>query len=292
MTSKNDYERLKTVKKVGITTLLINILLAIFKIFSGIIAHSSAMIADGIDTATDIIGTLAVMIGVKFSSKSADKEHPYGHEKIESAVTVFLSIMLFFTAMTVVFKAIQIIISGEIEIPGKLAIIAAIVSIITKESMYWYTIKAAQKVNSTALKADAWHHRSDAFSSIGVFAGVGGALLGFPIFDPIASIIACIFILKVSFKIFLQSYNQLIDKFAGDEIDRQIRATISLVDGVRNIDDLKTRMHGSKIYVDVEIAVDSENTVKQGHIIAENVHNIIENNIDNVKHCMVHVNPF
>ena len=249
------------------------------------------MIADGVHSLSDVFSTIGVIIGLKLSSKKADKEHPYGHEKFESLTSVFLGIMLLLVSLGIGFSGIKNLVYGKYSIPGSLAIFAAVISIISKEAMYWYTLKYAKKINSTSLKADAWHHRSDSFSSIGALIGIIGARMGFPMLDPAMALLISIIIIKVSYDILKQSINQLMDTSVGDDAIKKMNAAIHSIDGVKNIDNLKTRLHASKIYVDVEISVESDISVEEGHKIAMNVHNIIEKNKD-VKHCMVHVNPF
>lgn len=284
-------KRLKIGYKVSIVTIIGNIILSIIKIAIGIIAHSKAMIADGVHSISDVFTTIGVIIGLKLSSKKADKEHPYGHEKLESLTSVFLGIALLLVSLWIGFSGIKNLIYDNYVIPGRLAIFAAILSIVSKEAMYWYTLKYAKKINSTSLKADAWHHRSDSFSSIGALIGIIGARMGFPMLDSAVAIVIGIIIIKVSYDILKQSINQLIDTSVSDDIIKEMKKEISSISGVKNIDNLKTRLHANKIYVDVEISVESEISVEEGHNIAKNVHNIIEENKD-VKHCMVHVNPF
>lgn len=283
--------RLAVSNRVGAISVALNCLLAAVKIFAGIVAHSHAMIADGVHTISDVVSTAAVMIGMVFSTKPDDKDHPYGHEKIEAEVGKLLSMALMATGIGVGWASVNTIINGSYTKPGVLAAIAAVLSIIVKEWMYHYTVRAAKKINSPAMKADAWHHRSDALSSIGTLVGITGAMLGLPILDPLAGLIVCVMIMKVSFSIYVQSLNQLIDKAADDAYVASIRKVIEGIDGVEAIDDIKTRMHGAKYFVDVEIGVDSDITVRQGHDIAQKVHDAIEEKVDSVKHCMVHVNP-
>lgn len=288
----NGKDRMDVVNDVGMKTLIANVILSVVKIIAGFVAQSSAMIADGVHTISDVISTVAVMIGVKFSEKEADEGHPYGHERIESVVTVLLSLMLSFTGFGIAFSGIKTIVYREFTTPGALALAAAFASIVVKELMYRYTLKAAEKINSTALKADAWHHRSDAFSSIGTLVGIGGAMLGLQILDPIAGIIVSVLIIRVGFEILMQGLNQLVDRAADGDTIKNIEKNIESVKGVLRVDDVKTRLHGSRLYVDVEISVDSSMTVGEGHSIAETVHKNIEKTIPDVKHCMVHVNPY
>lgn len=277
--------------KVSKTTIIGNILLSIIKILIGFFSKSNAMVADGIHSFSDVISTIGVIIGLKLSNKPADKEHPYGHERIESLVSLLLSIMLFLVALGIGMSGASDILNKTFTIPSMLAIFAALLSILAKEWMYFYTMKYAKLIDSASLKADAWHHRSDSLSSLGALMGIIGARIGFPILDPLASLIICILILKVSYEIAKQSISQLVDESAKDDTITEIISKINSIDDVRKIDSVKTRLHSTKIYVDVEISVDSFLTVEEGHDIAIKVHNLIEEN-RKIKHCMVHVNPF
>nr|MCR4718857.1 cation diffusion facilitator family transporter [Bacillota bacterium] len=180
---------------------------------------------------------------------------------------------------------------SQIIIPGAFALIAAIVSIVVKELMFRYTASAAKKISSGALMADAWHHRSDALSSIGSFAGILGAKIGFPALDPLASVVICVFVLKAAVEIFIDAAGKMTDRAASAETVQKIRDITLLQDGVTEIDDLKTRKFGDKIYIDLEISVDGNMPLFEAHAIAERVHDSIEENVPFVKHCMVHVNP-
>lgn len=292
-TEKNSSGDSKLAMHVSTVSILVNLGLSIFKLLAGLLAHSGAMISDAVHSASDVFSTIIVMVGVSVSGKKSDKEHPYGHERLECIASLLLAIVLFATGAGIGISGVEKIISGNntIAIPGLLALIAAIVSIAVKEWMYWYTRAAAKKINSGALMADAWHHRSDALSSIGSFVGIFGARLGFPIFDPIASVVICLFIIKAAWDIFVDTINKMIDKSCDDQIISQMRNTISSQSGVINIDLINTRMFGSKVYVDVEISADENLPLKQAHTIAENVHHAIEKDFPQVKHCMVHVNP-
>jgi len=273
-------------------TVIINIILAIAKIFAGVLGSSNAMIADGVHTLSDILTTFVVLLGLKISSKEADNEHPYGHEKYESVFAKILSILLLITGVFIGYKSIIILINGNINTPKSIALIAAFLSIIVKEGMYWYTIKVARKIKSISMEADAWHHRSDAFSSIGTFAGVLGARLGFPALDPIAGNIISVLVIKVGVELYVKSVKELVDESASEEVLKIIKEKAGSIDGVRGIKNLKTRVFGNKIYVDIEIFVDSNISVKAGHDIAEKVHDRLEAEISDIKHCMIHIEPF
>lgn len=287
-------DNVKEANKVSIITIIVNIVLSIFKLIAGIFAQSSALISDAVHSASDVLSTVAVIIGVNVASRTSDEGHPYGHERIEDIFSIILAVILCATGIGIGISGVKMIIGGnydKIAIPGTLALVAAITSIIVKEAMYHYTMHTARKINSTALKADAWHHRSDAFSSIGSFVGVLGAKLGIPVCDPIASVIICIFIIKAAWDIFFSATNEIIDRAADDETCSELRKTIMSVDGVICIDDMKTRLFGSKIYVDVEIGADGSQTLFEAHAKAQCVHDKIEQKFPKIKHCMVHVNP-
>lgn len=282
----------KAANRVSVVTIIVNIMLSALKFIVGIISNSQALISDAVHSASDVVSTVAVIFGVNISARESDKSHPYGHERIESIFSILISIMLFVTEISIGISAVKTIVNKEeIAISGVMALVAAAISIVVKELMYRYTKHTADKINSSAMLADAWHHRSDAFSSIGSIIGVGGAILGFPICDPIASIVICMFIAKASYDIFMDAVNRLIDRACTEEEVEKIRNCINEIDGVKNIDKLMTRRFGSKIYVDLEIAEDGNITLYEAHKIAERVHDNIENKIESVKHCMVHVNP-
>lgn len=281
--------------RVSFFTLLINVLLSVGKLLAGVLAHSGAMVSDAVHSASDVFSTLIVIVGINISKKDADKDHPYGHEKLEAVVAILLAFILFLTAYGIFRSGLhnvqQVIKGEEIAIPGILALLAAVISIGVKEWMYWYTQAAAKKIQSAALMADAWHHRSDALSSIGSLLGIGGAMLGIAILDPVASLLICIMIAKVAFDIGRTAINQIVDKAADDQTVEQIHHVVLSTAGVIGIDDLKTRMHVNKMYVDVEVCMDGSLSLDQAHEIAEQVHEKVEKQVENVKHCMVHVNP-
>ncbi|WMJ82446.1 cation diffusion facilitator family transporter [Clostridium sp. MB40-C1] len=285
-------ERLRIGNGISKITIVINVILSVIKVAAGIFGKSSAMISDGVHSLSDVMSTFCVMIGLKMSEKPGDSDHPYGHEKYEPVFAKILAVILGITGIMIGYKSIQIISLGQYNIPGKITIFAAILSIITKEWMYRYTIKGAKKIDSSALFADAWHHRSDAFSSVGTLIGVVGARIGYPILDPIASIVICVIIIKVAVYIYIGAVNQLMDCAADKDTINKIVKDIENVSGVLKIDDLKTRVHASRLYVDVEISVCKELSLLDAHDIAEKVHFKIEESNSKVKHCMVHVNPY
>lgn len=275
-------------------SVIVNVLLSIFKLFAGIFAHSGAMVSDAIHSASDVFSTFIVMIGYKISSKESDTKHQFGHERLECVASIILAMILALTGLGIGINGIKVMLTGDYEnlmIPGVLALAAAFVSIITKEGMYHYTKAAAKKINSGALMADAWHHRSDALSSIGSLIGVAGARMGFPICDPLVSVLICLLIIYASYEIFKDAVDKMVDKACDEETVKQIEKVVSEQEGVLKIDDIKTRLFGARIYVETEISVDGKQTLYEAHEIAQNVHDRIEEAFPDVKHCMVHVNP-
>lgn len=284
----------KVVNKVSLVTIVQNIVLSAFKLLAGIVANSSAMISDAIHSASDVFSTVVVLIGVKLSSKDSDKEHPYGHERLECMAAIILAMILFVTGLAIGVEALKEILQGNyenLEKPGMLAVVAAVLSIIIKEIMFWYTRYYAKKIDSSALMADAWHHRSDAFSSVGALIGVSGAMMGFPIMDAIASLVIFVFIAKAAFDIFKDAMDKMVDHSCDEETEKQMYDCVMSHKEVLGIDLLQTRIFGNKIYVDVEILVTGTYTLQEAHEIAEEVHETIEENFPKVKHIMVHVNP-
>lgn len=295
--SKNnskDYDYQKIAYKVSAVSLVGNFLLSLIKLFTGLVFHSAALVSDSVHSASDVLSTFVVIIGVKISSKEADDDHPYGHERFECVAAMLLAGVLSLVGLGIGYEGITTIIDGSYHsatTPGILTLAVAMVSIVSKEAMYHYTIHYAHKINSTALTADAWHHRSDAFSSIGALIGVAGARLGFPICDPIASVVICVFILKAAWDIFKDATNKMVDHACTQEVQTQLRDCAASVKGVECIKDLKTREFGAKVYVELVICVDGKLTLTDAHRIAHQVHDKLESKFPDVKHCMVHVDP-
>lgn len=287
-------EKNKIANRVSVQTIIANLILSVFKLIIGFIGNSSAMISDAVHSASDVFSTIVVMIGIKMSAKESDKEHPYGHEKMECVAAIVLAIVLFITGLGIGVEAFRTIFSGNyenLEIPGILALIAAVISILVKEGMYWYTRYFARKINSGALMADAWHHRSDALSSVGALVGIFGARHGFAVMDSAASLVIFVFIAKAAYDIFMDAIDKMIDRSCDETTQKQIYECILETENVLGIDLLQTRIFGNKIYVDAEIEVDGDVTLNEAHDISELVHQRIEEKFDMVKHIMVHVNP-
>ncbi len=270
-----------------------NILLAAFKLFAGIFGKSGAMVSDAVHSLSDVFATLIAWIGVRLSRRAEDAEHPYGHERLECVASLLLGLILAGTGIGIGWDGIRKLLGegGSIEIPTLLPLIAAVISIVVKEGMYQYTMHYAKALDSAAFKADAWHHRSDAISSVGSFIGIGLAKLGLPFMDPVASIIICLLILKVAFDISRDAVYKMLDTSCDNAFEQRLRTFIGSQDGVGRIDLLRTRQFGNRIYVDLEIAVKPDISLRDAHGIAERVHSAVEQEFPNVKHVMIHVNP-
>jgi len=282
-----------TAYRVSIISLAVNLVLSTFKSIAGFAAGSGAMVSDAVHSASDVASTIIVMIGIRLANEKPDSRHQYGHEKFECIAAVILSAFLFVIAIGIGYNGVrQLLNPGEISVPGFLALVAALVSIVVKEWMYWFTIAAAKKINSGALKADAWHHRSDALSSVGSLIGIGAARMGYPIMEPLASLIICLMIFKAAFDIIKQAFEQMVDTAADEKTADEIYRAVYSVNGVQKIDLLHTRMHANLLYVDVEIAVDGSLELYDSHRIAQEVHDRLEGQFPLIKHCMVHVNPY
>ena len=288
----DDKTVVKTAIKVSMVTIIVNVILSLLKLLAGIIGKSMVMISDSIHSLSDVFSSVIVIIGVRVSKREEDQEHQYGHDRMECLASLALGAILFVTGVLLIYEGIRKIYTGEnISTPGMIALIAAVISIVTKEWMYWYTKLSADKINSDALRADAWHHRSDALSSVGSLIGVAGAMLGVKILDPIMAGVIGLIIIKVACDVVKEAVNKMVDKACDDTIVNEMKALVLSIDGVEGLDLIKTRMFGPKIYVDIEISADGELLLRESHEIAETVHDSIEKQFPDVKHCTVHVNP-
>lgn len=291
---RNTVDEAAAIRKMSFVSVAGNTVLSGFKFYAGITGNSGAMLSDSIHSFSDVITTVIAWIGVKVSKKEADYDHPYGHDRMECIASLLLGIILLATGLGVGKAGIENIISGSYEtlaIPSTIALVAAIVSIVSKEAMYWYTRYYAKLINSSAFLADAWHHRSDAFSSIGSLIGIGGAMLGFPVMDSVASVVICLFIVKASYDILKDAVVKLLDTSCGKGYEEQMEQYIAAQEGVVRVDSLRTRMFGSKVYIDLEIQVDGETSLRDAHKVAEHVHDEVEHTFPDVKHIMIHLNP-
>jgi len=280
--------------KVSLVSIIGNTVLSLFKIIAGILAHSGAMFSDAVHSASDVFSSIIVIIGVKIAAKDSDKGHPYGHERFECVAAIILAIILLVSGLFIGHIAIEKINADsvqEIVIPGMLALVAAVISIISKEAMYWYTRIYALRFESDALMADAWHHRSDALSSIGALIGIVGARMGYPMLDTVASLVICIFIIKAAYDIFKDAIGKMVDHSCSEEMEKDILQCASEQDGVLGVESIQTRVFGNKIYADIEIEADGEITLSESYAIASRVHDVIEEKFMRIKHITVCIKP-
>ena len=237
------------IRRISLVGIIGNIFLSAFKLFAGIAGSSGAMVSDAVHSLSDVFATFIAFLGVRLSKKEADKMHPYGHERFECVASLVLGLILVVTGFGIGKAGIEKIIAGNYEalaVPSVIALVAAIVSILSKEGMYWYTRHYAKILNSPAFMADAWHHRSDAFSSVGSLIGIAGAMLGFPVLDSAASVVICLFILKVAYDILKDALSKMLDTSCGESYDKTLADYISSQENVICIDSLHSRMFGNR----------------------------------------------
>jgi cation diffusion facilitator family transporter len=282
------------IQRISLVGIAGNVTLSAFKLFAGIAGRSGAMVSDAVHSFSDVLATFIAFLGVRLSKKEADKMHPYGHERFECVASLLLGAILLITGVGIGRAGLETIFAGSyktLAIPGTIALAAAILSIVSKEAMYWYTRHYAKVLNSPAFMADAWHHRSDAFSSVGSLIGIAGARLGFPVMDSIASIVICLFILKVSYDILKDAIVKMLDTSCGEDYETALAAYISAQEDVIQVDVLHSRMFGNKTYIDMELQVDGDLSLREAHAIAERIHDNVEAHFSDIKHITIHLNP-
>ena len=290
--TNNSFE--KTAVKVSLLNTAVNFLLAIIKVVVGLICNSGAMISDAVNSISDVLSSIIVIIGVKFSTRKSDKEHPYGHERFECVTALILAVSLLVTGLFIGHVAIELLTSNEyknIEIPNTFAIYVAIICIITKEFMYWYTKHFAKRLDSVSLMGVAWDNRSDVFSTSCVLVGIIGAIFGLPILDIIARLIICLLIIKASINIFIDAIKKMVDSSCSEKTETEIIDCAKAQEGVIQVYKIKTRVFGNKIYVDLIISALPHITLSESYQISKAVHDAIESNFENVKHITVQVRP-
>ncbi len=293
-TAPTTAETNRIVRQLSLVGIAGNVVLSSFKMIAGILGSSGAMISDAIHSLSDVFATFIAYLGVKMSKKEADRGHPYGHDRFECVASLVLGVILLATGLSIGAVGVRNILSGNYDalaVPGTIALTAAVVSIAVKESMFWYTRYYAKRIQSAAFMADAWHHRSDAFSSIGSLIGITGAMLGFPVLDSVASVVICLFILKVACDIMKDAVSKMLDTACDPGFEEELRQQIEGHPGVAQVDELHTRMFGNKVYVDLEIGMAGDRPLRECHDVAQQVHDSVERDFANIKHIMIHVNP-
>lgn len=291
--TSHDAAREKIVRKVTWVGLWVNLFLAAIKFTAGIYGRSQALVADAIHSLTDLTTDIAVIAGSHYWSRPPDENHPYGHRRLETLVTVFIGVVLIAAGIGIGWKAISALQEKHASPPGWIAVAAALASIVCKESIYRWTAMTGRRLKSAALAANAWHHRTDAFSSIPVLIAVAGARV-FPswsFLDHLGAVVVSMFILHASIKIIWPGLSELIDVGAPKETRKKIRDIAVKNEGVLQVHDIRTRYISSSIQVDLHIVVDGLITVRQGHDIADDVKARIIDRIPEVLDVIVHVDP-
>jgi len=272
--------------------LWVNVVLTAFKLFAGIVGHSKAMIADALHSASDVLATAIVAVGLRIAKKPADEDHPYGHGNADTIASFIVALILLLTGLYLGFSAVHVFVDGYRTIPSSIALYAAIASIFIKEAMYQYTIRVGRRLNSQAIIANAWDHRSDAFSSIPATIGIFIARVwNLPIFDPIAGLVIAVMIFRISLHLLHSSVDIIMDETPDQKTMKEIADTVSKVDGVVTVHEIKVHQHGPDITVDIKIEVNGLMSVNEGHSVAGKVKAELMKSKQRVTDVMVHVNP-
>lgn len=268
-----------------------NLGLVIFKLIAGLLGHSAAMVADAMHSASDMLASLGVIASFRISKRPPDEDHPYGHGKAESVAAKLVGVILIMAGLSIGLSAIRSILSGTYEEPGRIALVAAVVSIVTKEIMYQVVAANARRIHSSALLAEAWHHRSDAYSSIGTGIGIFAARHGWPILDPVAGLVVALLIIFIGWRTLRSSAQELMDARVDEEMLSVLRQATLDVEGVHDIHSLAARRYGGSYYVDLRIGADSHLTLEEGHGISMQVEKAIKRQCGRVVGVLVHVDP-
>lgn len=287
-------KRCDTAFRISYINLAVNVVLAIVKLSVGYLAGSSALISDGVHSVTDVFSSIVVLVGITVSSRHSDKKHPYGHERMECVAAVILSVLVCVTGVGIGVSGIQTIMNGKQETAvsfGGVALAAALMSIVIKEIMFRYTRRAAMKSDSSALLADAWHLRTDALSSLGSFIGIGGANMGLWVLDPIAAVMISLLIIKAAVSIFGDSMKKMTDRSCDEVLQKAIETCVKDCAGVCEVRELKTRLFGNRVFVEVTVDVTGEMSCREAFAIANSTASTVCRRFEEVKDCAVHIHP-
>lgn len=292
------HDRGQEIRRITVVGAIVNIILTIFKIIAGVLGRSAAMVADGIHSLSDLLSDIVVLVFTHISSKGKDKNHSFGHGKFETMATLIVSVILVAVGAKLMADGVASIIGvmngNSIPLPGSIALWAAIGSIIIKEILYHATIRTARRTDSPVVFANAWHHRSDALSSIGALTGIAGAMIlgeKWTILDPIASCCISIAIIVVAVKMSLPSLAELLETSLPEEVEKDIISIANSVQGVENIHELKTRRNGISYIIDAHIVVDPHISVTEAHNIATDVENALKEKYGNETQINIHIEP-
>lgn len=289
----SEQSHIKSAMLVTLAGMAANIFLTIFKIWVGLAVRSQALVADGIHSFSDLFSDVVVIFGLKWGRKGPDEDHPYGHARIESVAGMLMGLILVAAAIGIIYNALSSIYQHRQATPSLWAIAAASISIIVKEALYWHTIKIGRRIRSLVIIGNAWHHRTDALSSVAVLIGVGAVYINpdWHIADSLAAIIVSILIFKVGSGLIWTTVKEVIDTAPDKDILRQLTDYAESVDGVRQAHDIKARYSGSQILVEIDIVVDPDLSVREGHEIAKQVERKLLDNVDDVSQVIIHVDP-
>ena len=290
--------REKGIYKVTIVGSIVNFLLLVFKFFAGIAGHSAAMLADAVHSLSDFITDIVVIVFVRIAGKPEDKGHDYGHGKYETLATAIIGLLLLCVGFGIFWNGASSIYTflrgGQLESPGVVALVAALVSIVSKEILYQYTVIQGKKLNSQAVVANAWHHRSDALSSIGPAIGIGGAILlgdHWRVLDPIAAVVVSFFIMKVSVQLLIPCVDELLEKSLPDDVEKEIEQTVLSFPGVSQPHHLRTRRIGSYYAIEIHVRMDGKITLEEAHGTATAIENKLKEMFGKGTHVGIHVEP-
>ena len=291
-------ERNKEIYEVTLIGGVVNVVLLVFKFVAGILGHSAAMVADAVHSLSDFVTDVIVLVFVRISSKPEDKSHDYGHGKYETLAMTIIGMALLVVAIGIVYSGIEKIMvwarGGLLEAPGMLALWAALLSVVLKEGVYHYSMVKAKTLNSQALEANAWHHRSDALSSIGTAVGIGGAILlgqRWTVLDPVASVIVGLFIVKVAIYLLRDGIGDLMEHSLPDEVEDEILRLAASVDGVTKPHELRTRRIGNHYAIELHILMDGDIPLREAHEKASEVEDLLRRQYGDETHVAVHVEP-
>ena len=290
--------REKGIYKVTIVGSIVNFLLLVFKFFAGIAGHSAAMLADAVHSLSDFITDIVVIVFVRIAGKPEDKGHDYGHGKYETLATAIIGLLLLCVGFGIFWNGASSIYTflrgGQLESPGVVALVAALVSIVSKEILYQYTVIQGKKLNSQAVKANAWHHRSDALSSIGTAIGIGGAILlgdHWRVLDPVAAVVVSFFIMKVSVRLLIPCVDDLLEKSLPEDVEKEIEQTVLSFPGVSQPHHLRTRRIGNYYAIELHVRMDGKITLEEAHSTATAIENKLKEMFGKGTHVGIHVEP-
>ncbi|KTD09052.1 cation-efflux family protein [Legionella gratiana] len=285
------HDRYQQAKRVTLLGAVSNALLGIIKLIGGYFFHSHALVADGVHSFSDLITDAMVLLASKYGSLDADASHPYGHQRIETAATLFLALLLIFAGLGIAWDSLYDLLKSTYIKPDWLSLPVICISIMSNEVLFHYTLYIGKRINSKLITANAWHHRSDAASSVVVLVGLIGSLLGFSALDAVAAILVGFMIIKMGYDYAWNSIKELVDTAVSPELLTQIEQVIKNVDGVEKIHQLRSRSMGENVLIDVHILVSPKISVSEGHYIAQHVHHALTDQIEHVKDVIVHVDP-